>query len=204
MKQYPKIPHWYKIHFGGDCVAFYKEDGTNMRFEWSKKRNKWYKFGTRNNVITLNDEIYGQGIEIFLEKYSEKLIDVFHTKYKNVESVVVFCEYFGENSFAGQHYHNDKKELRLFDVSLYKRGFVSPYEFIDNFGHLDITKVIYQGKYNNELVDNVRNNIFCLNEGVICKGIIEKTIWQSKIKTNTWLERLEKEKGKKSILEEFS
>ena len=83
MKQYPKIPHWYKIHFGGDCVAFYKEDGTNMRFEWSKKRNKWYKFGTRNNVITLNDEIYGQGIEIFLEKYSEKLIDVFHTRYKN-------------------------------------------------------------------------------------------------------------------------
>ena len=47
MKQYPKIDYHDQGRFNENCVAFLKIDGSNLRFEWSKKR-EFYKFGTKN------------------------------------------------------------------------------------------------------------------------------------------------------------
>ena len=46
MKSYDKIPHWNKAILGEPTIAFLKNDGSNLRFEFSKKRGEFYKFGT--------------------------------------------------------------------------------------------------------------------------------------------------------------
>ncbi len=208
MKSYNSIPHWNKGPFGEKTIAFDKLDGSNLRFEYGKKRG-WYKFGTRNVMITEKDENFGHGITLFLNKYGDELSKIFEKKYRNVESVVVFAEYFGKNSFAGQHVVTDIKDVILFDVNLYKRGIVSPYEFMDNFGHLDIPKVIYEGIYDMEFIDSIRSNIYNLTEGVVAKSIVKtkkdgEEIYMSKIKCNHWLKKVKEKLGNKALLDEVN
>jgi hypothetical protein len=207
MKTYPKIDYFTEGFFGDTVWVFDKLDGSNLRMEWNRKRG-WYKFGTRTQMINVSDSNFGQSIPIFMEKYSDNLEKVFRKEYSNVESIVVFCEFLGENSFAGQHIHNDKKDVVLFDVNLYKKGFIHPKDFIDNFGHLHIPKLIYKGEYNNDLIKDVRNNIWNLKEGVICKGSRktkgDQIIWMTKIKTIEWLNKVKDLYGEKALLEELN
>ena len=69
MKQYPHIVGPSKAP-REHCIAFYKYDGSNVRFEWSKKRG-WYKFGTRTQLIDENVEIFGQAIPVFKNTLAE-------------------------------------------------------------------------------------------------------------------------------------
>lgn len=207
MKSYPKIEYYNKGYFGDTVWVFDKLDGSNIRAEWNRKRG-WYKFGTRNQMIDERDPNFGDAIPIFLDKYGDDLQKVFRKSYSNIESVVVFGEYLGENSFAGQHDPNDEKDIILFDVNLYKKGFISPREFVDNFGHLDIPDVVYKGEYNDDLINDVRNNIWNLKEGVICKGIRktkgDELVWMTKIKTNEWLEKIKALYGERALMEELN
>ena len=208
MKTYPKIPYNNEKLYGLETWAFYKYDGSNIRFEWNRKRG-WYKFGTRTQLISPTEPIYGRSIDIFIEKYGDDLSNIFTSKYKNIESVIVFGEYFGENSFAGKHMETDKMDVIIFDVSLYKKGFISPNEFLDNFGHLDISKLVYNGKYNEDFVYSVKQNKLDLLEGVVCKGTLKSKkdgdlLWMSKIKTDHWLSKVKQLYGDKRLIEEFS
>ena len=60
------------------------------------------------------------------------------------------------------------------------------------------------------LVENVRNNIYGLNEGVVVKGITKTkrkdiyNIFMVKIKTNNWLQRLKGVHGEEKLLEELN
>lgn len=208
MKHYPKIEYYNKGIINSHVIAFDKLDGSNLRFEWSKKRG-FYKFGTRKVMIDNKDEQFGSAIPLFLDKYATDLERVFSNRYRKVENFVVFAEYVGENSFAGWHDPNDKMDIILFDVNQYKKGFISPYEFLDNFGHLDIPKIIYEGKFTQELINDVRNNRFNLKEGIIAKGETEtkkdgKIIWQAKVKTIDWLKKVKSKLGEKALLEELN
>lgn len=206
MKTYPKIEYLSEKYIGQKVWAFDKLDGSNIRLEWNKKRG-WYKFGTRKNMISESDPNFGDAIPIFLEKYSDDLEKIFKSKYSNYQSVVVFGEYLGENSFAGQHLDSDKKDIVLFDVNLYKKGFIEPQEFVDNFGHLHIPKLIYNSYFDEDFIKSVKNNEFNLTEGVICKGIQktkgENLIWMTKIKTNDWLQKVKSLYGEKAFKNEF-
>lgn len=208
MKQYPKIEHYNKGPFGQNCYAFYKLDGSNFRAEWSRKRG-WYKYGTRNVMIDRNTPLFGESIDIFLNKYGQSLDDIFRQEYKKVHSFVIFGEFLGPNSFAGKHIDEDKKDIILFDVNQFKRGFLPPKEFIDNFGHLDIPKIVYKGIYDEELVDRVKSNQHNLIEGVVCKGVINtksegNIVWMNKIKCNSWIDKVKLIYGEKALLEEFN
>ena len=172
MKQYNSIPHFKHGLFGENIYAFDKIDGSNMRFSYSPNKG-WYKFGTKGVLIDKNTHLFGEGIDIFVNKYGKDLESIFQKKYQNIGEIVVFGEFFGENSFAGQHQENDIKDIIIFDISLYKRGIIPPKEFLDNFGHLHVPELIYSGKYDMNLVNNVRNNVYNLSEGVVCKGSIK-------------------------------
>jgi len=203
MKQYPSIQHYNKGLYGEKIYAFDKLDGSNIRAEYSCKRKEWYKFGTKTSMIDKKSD-FADAIPIFKEKYGDKLAKVFSDKYPKIESVVVFCEYLGETSFAGRHSIEDKKDLILFDVSLYKKGFVHPNEFIDNFGHLDIPKLVYEGKYTDEFINDIRKNIYNLSEGVICKGVVGKEVWMTKVKTLEWLRKVKELHGEKYLYMELN
>lgn len=208
MKQYPKIGYFDESLIGQYCYAFDKLDGSNIRLEFSKKRG-WYKFGTRNEIISPTHTQFGRSIDIFIEKYSKDLESVFRSnrQYRNADSFVVFAEYFGENSFAGQH-QDETMDIKLFDISQYKRGLIPPKEFIENFGHLDIPDLVYQGNYNIDMVESIRKNVLNLKEGVVVKGIFKTkgndVVWMSKIKTNDWLIRVREKFGEKALLEELN
>lgn len=208
MKQYPKIPHFNEGIFDRECYAFEKYDGSNFRAEWGIKRG-WYKFGTRNVMVDKNTPIYNEAIEVFLNKYGEDLDTLFRSKYKKVENFVVFSEFFGKNSFAGKHIEDESKDIILFDVNQYKKGFLSPTEFVNTFGHLDIPKIIYKGPYDEDLIKDVKENKYNLSEGVVCKGTFKtkkdgEQIWMSKIKCSSWLDKVKLMYGDSAIIEEFN
>lgn len=210
MKTYPKIQYFNQGLFGEEIYAFNKFDGSNIRAEWSPKRG-WYKFGTRNTMIDEKDLQFGGAITLFLDKYGDSLPKVFreNKSYKRIQSFVVFCEYFGEKSFAGRHVEGDIKDIILFDVDQYKHGFVTPKNFIEDFGHLHIPEVVYNGLYTMDFVQDIRENKYNLEEGVIVKGIFKTKnkkdeVWMVKVKTKEWLHKVKILHGEKYLLQELN
>lgn len=190
MYQYPSIlgpnkaPHL-------PCIAFEKLDGSNLRWEWSRKQG-WNKFGTRRHLFDHTDETFAPAIKMFLDKYGDALVKVVKDSkaYRNADKFIAFTEFFGPNSFAGQHLAADEKKLVLFDVEIHKKGLVSPRDFINDFGHLEIPKVVYEGVLNDSLVADVKAGRYPVYEGVVCKGGSGHDLWMRKIKTAAYMARL--------------
>ena len=184
MKKYPAIQGPNKAPQQA-CIAFDKLDGSNLRFEYSKKKG-WHKFGTRACMFGIDNPIFGSAIEIFFEKYADQIEEIVLSarKYRATQSILVFCEFFGENSFAGWHDKNDKKDLVLFDVALNKQGIISPKQFIDMFSDLHIPKVIFEGNFSRQFISDVYDGNYPVTfEGVVAKGDEGHKLWMAKAKT---------------------
>lgn len=197
MIQYNSIPHLKQCKLLGKPVhSFYKYDGSNLRFEWHPKRG-FFKFGSRTQLIDIKTPIFGQAIEQFQDTMGQDIIDRLENYYskkvfKNIERVVVFCEFFGDNSFAGTHFEDDEKYLKMFDVHLFKKGFVPPQDFLKIFNDFDnAAELLYQGNLNASYIQEVQQNLSGkLDEGVICKGVVDGQVHMVKIKTQDWLDRI--------------
>jgi len=181
-------------------IAFEKYDGSNMRFEWSRKRG-WYKFGTRKTMIDENDNQWGKAVMLFKANFSEELTKLLKTEkaFRGAEMATAFCEYYGPHSFAGWHDSSDLEQmnLTLFDVNIHKKGFVLPREFIKLFGHMKIPKMVYEGAFSEEFIKDIKNGKYVGElEGVVFKGVNQKTkseqhgLWMAKCKTRWWMETL--------------
>lgn len=170
MKQYPEIPGSAKAPIGKPCIAFYKYDGSNLRWEWSPKQG-WHKFGTRTQLFDHTDPLFGQAIPIFLGTMGDEIVRRAKSIERGVQRVIVFTEFFGPSSFAGKHDEQEPKELRLFDVNLFKRGIMRPRDFVRNFGDLPYAaQVIYDGNLNRQFIEDVRMGLYPVVEGVVAKG----------------------------------
>ena len=192
MLSYPSIPGWKKSRLGEPCLAFYKYDGSNLRWEWTPKK-EWHKFGTRNQLFDASAKPYGDAIPIFQEQLGPDIAKIVCDASKNkVERIIAFTEFFGPSSFAGYHDSEEKKQLVLIDVSVYKKGFIEPRQFRKMFGDKEWTaKVIYEGNMNSQFIEDVRHGAYPVYEGVVCKG----NDWVSKIKTFEYLNRLKNRFG---------
>ena len=204
MKTYWSIPGPKKI-CGQPCIAFYKYDGSNMRFEWSRKTG-WDKFGTRYQVVNPDHRRWGSAFTIFQNTMADSFERVFrdHERYHRIERATVYCEFFGPGSFAGQHDWEEKKELIVIDVSIHKRGFVLPADFVKHFEHLPIAEVVYEGPFAESFVNAVYQGKYGAGEGVVAKGVMSPNnksaqhgLWMSKVKTKAWLDQL-KQNAKQS------
>ena len=200
MIQYSSIPHLKDAKILNQKVySFYKYDGSNLRFEWQPKKG-FCKFGSRTQMIDEKTEIFGKAIPLFQETMSkeviERITDFYGKKVMNsCERVVVFAEFFGKNSFAGNHEESDEKQLKIFDINMYKKGILPPQEFIKIFNDYENSaELLYYGNLNQEYISSVNLNIDNkLEEGVICKSIIKNQVHMTKVKTHQWIDRL---KGK--------
>jgi hypothetical protein len=197
MKTYWSINGINRTARGQSCYAFAKLDGSNLRFEWSKKRG-WWKFGTRRRLFDENDHEYGEAIATFLEKYGDGVPKALkdNKEYRGVDRCIVFCEFFGENSFAGWHFE-EPHDVVMIDVAPHKKGIIAPKQFVKHFGHLDIPEVVYMGNFNNEFIQAVREGKYPVDEGVVAKGInpgkkAPHGLWMIKVKTLDWLDRLKR------------
>jgi hypothetical protein len=186
MKQYPHIEGSSKAPIGKPCIAFWKYDGSNLRWEWQPKRS-WFKFGKRTELFDASDPLYGQAIPIFMDTMADEIVARCKGIERGVQRIIVYTEFFGPSSFAGIHNETEPKELRLFDVELFKRGLMPARQFVREFGDLSYAaQVIYDGNLNRQFIDDVRNGVYPVVEGVVAKG----DDFMVKIKTNAYMNRL--------------
>lgn len=191
MKTYPSIES--RINRDVDIYAFEKYDGSNIRGEFSQKRG-FYKFGTRNRMMDANDGQLGEAVTIIQNKYSESLSQIF--KEETWQNVVCFFEFFGLNSFAGQH-EKETHDVVLFDVMPARRGLVPPNEFLRLFKNVHIPKVLYYGRADTAFEESVRNGTLegMPFEGVVCKApnpnkkITSQPV-MFKIKNRAWIDKV--------------
>lgn len=190
MKQYPSIPgsRSRKLPLGENCVGFYKYDGSNLRWEWNRKKG-FYKHGTRHRLFGADEAPYNQAIDFFKSYMAKTIEDRIVQTYSGITDFIIFTEFFGENSFAGSHILNEPKQLKLFDVWIPKKGLIPPKDFISLFTGTSWTaKPIYYGIFHEELILDVRNGLHLdakpgsIHEGMVIKGIDGS--WMAKIKTD--------------------
>jgi len=199
MKDYLSIPGWKQAPRGLPCVAFRKYDGSNIRTEWNRK-NGFYKYGSRNVLLGRDHPDLGEAIPLFEKTLAGPLSETLQNNrnLQSFDSAVVFMEFFGPNSFAGIHVAGEPKNLVIIDVNLHKRGIVIPRDFVKVFGHLPIAEVVYEGNFNQEFIQAVKNGSVLTGEGVVAKGVKPGTknpvhgLWMSKVKTSAWLQELKK------------
>ena len=192
MKSYPEIPN----SLGQDFQEFHahvfrKYDGSNLRAEASKKRG-FYKFGTRQRMFDTTDPVFGVGVELFKSIWEERIMKVITDQ--KWESCIIFCEFHGPRSFAGQHEADDPKTLTLFDVNPHKRGFLGPKEFLKLFGDMnDVAEYLGQEHWTRGFVQRVRTGEYMggqLDEGVVGKAGEGHDLIRAKAKTQTWIDRV--------------
>ena len=190
MKGYPSIPGSTGQDFQEfDAYVFDKYDGSNLRAEYTKKRGLW-KFGTRNRMFDKSDPVFGSAVDLFKNMWEDKIGKVAASQ--RWESVIIFCEFWGPNSFAGVHEPTDSHILTLFDVNPYKKGFLGPKEFIKLFGEYEHTaKLLGREHWTRGFVQRVRSGDYpCGLEGVVGKAGEGHDQIRAKAKTQAWIDKV--------------
>jgi hypothetical protein len=197
---YPKIPNTLDCPLK-QCIAFEKYDGTNIH--WTFQPNEgWQEYGVRRDRYSINTT----GVRAFEEAHPEladvhklwdqdsKLEDFLNgnPKYNTAKEIIVFTEYFGPNSFAGQHNSKDEKQLVIFDIQV-DGNIIPPDQFVEDFKQFNIARIVFQGKFSGQLFVDVRKGKYDVKEGVVVKGIYSNQVYMAKIKTEAYLERLKNE-----------
>lgn len=186
MREYPSVLK--EIQYGEYIYAFDKLDGSQIRAEWDSKKG-FHKFGSRKQLIDKTHLFLSESIDLINEKYDEIRLSC---KRMKTSSAICFFEFFGNNSFAGQHVDEPHRVI-LFDIVIgNKSGFLEPREFIKYFSNVGIPKMLYHDICNFEFVDSVKNSTLddMTFEGVMCKYTKKKSVAMFKIKSEAWLLKL--------------
>lgn len=191
MRSYPSIPRSSGQDFQEfEAHVWDKLDGSNLRFEWSRKQG-WFKFGTRNRLFDATDDVFGKAIPLFLNGLGAALDPI--VKANRWDKVVAFAEFFGEGSIAGWHDPNTPKTLSLLDVAVNNKGLMGTKTFLDTFyDKVETPKYLGKVNWTRGFVARVRENAF---EGVTFEGVVGKAgdghhQIRSKAKTQIWVDAI--------------
>lgn len=190
MKTYPSIAASTGQSFREfDAYVFDKVDGSNLRFEWSKKQG-WHKFGTRHRMFDETDQQFGKAVGVFKSMLSEPLAKI--AQDNRWERLIAFAEFWGPKSFAGVHDPADAHGLFLFDLAPYKKGILGPKEFLQHTENVITTKFLGQVKWTRGYIEKVRAGEV---EGVTEEGVVGKAgsghdLIMAKAKTQAWVDKV--------------
>lgn len=202
MKSYPSIPRAVGMSFQEipNAYVFDKLDGSNLRFEWNRKRKAWSKFGTRTRLFDESDWQFGRAIKIFMATLAEPVAKVAYDQ--RWESAIVFTEHWGPSSFAGCHHDaqnqpldpDDQMRVELIDVAPYKQGMLGPAEYLKLFEGLPRAAFLGCFHWTRGFVERVWNNDV---PGVTCEGVVGKAgrgkthdLVMAKAKTSAWVDKV--------------
>lgn len=188
MKSYPSIPSSTgQSFFEFDAMIFDKIDGSNLRFEWSKKKG-WYKYGTRTQMIDHTDPVFGPAIDLWKSTTGADLARI--ALDRKWDHVLAFAEFWGSKSFAGTHDLTEPHQLTLFDIAINKKGIVGPQTFLKYCGTLNTPRYLGRHHWTREFVASVKRGEL-LNitfEGVVGKAGDGHKLMMSKAKTQNWID----------------
>ena len=189
MKNYPSIRQSRKPF---QACIFDKLDGSNLRFSWDSRQG-WYEYATRTRPLPVDHKLYKIGYEYFQDIYADSIIAI-ATK-KGWKRLDAFCEFYGDNSFAGRHDLSEKQRVTLIDLAPNTRGFLNPKEFLNLFSSLPLPKYLGEVEWNEEYAEAVRNGAIenITFEGVVAKSTIKQRM--AKAKTQAWINRVIQEFG---------
>lgn len=195
MNQYPSILYPPASGLGLRLHTFEKLDGSNLRFEWSRKRG-WYKHGTRQRLFDATDLIFGSAVQLFQEQLADPCGRI--CSQQRWQRCVVFCEYWGPGSFAGNHEPADQAagamQLTVIDAQPHRQGLLPPQDFLDLF---DQVGPEYLGllKWNQRFMHRVAAGEIpgASFEGVVGKAIRKKQVLLYKAKTQQWRDRVRRQ-----------
>jgi hypothetical protein len=196
---YPKIPDTTGF-LPKQCMAFEKYDGTNIH--WVLKTNNSVQFGTRRDRFDANKEGWlafnkaHPGLEDLEHAWSKVSSDIKREVWNvfSWKEAIVFTEYFGPSSFAGEHKPNEKHELKVIDLQV--EGVMIDPKFIrERFYYLPQAKLLYEGKYSGQLVEDIRRGKYTKGEGAVLKGMHTvgnfATLHMAKVKTDQYMRSLQ-------------
>lgn len=187
MKDYPSIPRTFTAL--QSVYVFDKLDGSNLRCEWSKKQG-WYKFGKRTGLLDHTNPLLLPAPQVFRETIADDVEKVLRDQ--RVQSAVLFCEWWGPLSFAGNHEPGDAMRMTPIDVALDKKGILGPRDFLKLFGHLPIATYLGQFNWSYEFLERVKRNEL---PGVTFEGVVGKVgerhkLIMRKAKTQQWIDKV--------------
>lgn len=191
MKKYPSIPT--KLNYETEVFGFNKLDGSNIRAFWKSSEKRFVEFGTRTLLLKPDHKYLGSAIDLIRAKYEEELTKIFTAK--KYKEVTAFFEFYGPSSFAGRHDLKDEMEVVLIDLMIYKKGLVRPDEFVQDYAHLGIPEVLFQGKLDEATIEQIKAGTLpgMGLEGLVFKGRGGKKgnyPITFKIKSKQWIGRL--------------
>lgn len=155
MKSYPSMKK--AMRFSPPDVSLYtfdKIDGSNLRFEWTRKRG-WWKTRTRERLLDRTDQDLGAAIDIFERTHAEPLARFAHDQ--KWDPFVAFVEFYGPSSFAGLHRKDEEKKVALIDLCVHKEGIIRPSDFLNVVNKTGVHAPRYLGfcKWNRTFLDEV-------------------------------------------------
>ncbi|MBE9118672.1 hypothetical protein IQ249_22540 [Lusitaniella coriacea LEGE 07157] len=189
MKQYPSIRQSRKSF---QAYVFDKLDGSNLRFSWNRRQG-WYEYATRTRNLPIDHKLYKIGYEYFFNVYADIIVAT--AKKKGWKRLDAFCEFHGDNSFAGRHDLSEQQRVTLIDLAPNTRGFLNPEEFLDLFSTVPLPKYLGQVEWNEDYIDAVRQGLI---EGITFEGVVAKSATKqrmAKAKTQAWIDRIMQEFG---------
>jgi hypothetical protein len=205
MKQYPSISR--DPIKGSPYHVFDKLDGSNIRAEWHPKKGFW-KFGSRTQLVDVQSGPLGALSIPLIQAQGEAIGAVL--KGLRAQEATCFFEFFGPSSFAGVHaWEEPGFKAVLFDVTIFKKGFMSPQEFLKAFGdEVETPALLHKGNVTEDLIKMVREgNLEGMSfEGVVCKGAPLKNGYPPhmfKVKSQAWIDKVKSLYTDPKILEEL-
>lgn len=188
MKTYPTIG-WQPQYLQSTYV-FGKYDGSNIRAEWTRKGG-FNKFGRRKALLDDSNPVLNEAPDLIMRDWAADLADVF--KGMRLQKAIAFFEFWGPNSFAGNH-EDEPHVCTLLDVAQHPKGIMEPKDFVKRFKGLDHAALLHQGKFNREMEEHVRSGTLpgMPFEGVIVKGgyISPGRPLMFKVKNRAWFAKL--------------
>lgn len=189
MKSYPSIDR--TPLYGTHIYAFDKLDGSNIRAEWSRKNGFW-KFGRRNGLLDHSCPVLLAAPDLIRETHEDALGRIFTEQ--RWQKTVVFFEFWGTRSFAGNH-EDEPHQVTLLDVAADKKGILAPRDYLKVFeDKVPMASLLYQGTFNRTLEEEVRSGALpgMTFEGIVCKGshVSPGLPLMFKVKNQAWLDRL--------------
>lgn len=185
MKVYQSIDK--KVISGQPIYAFDKLDGSNIRAEWTPKGG-FSKFGARRRLLDRNEHPLGEAVRL-IEELTDDIAR--RLKKERVEKATCYFEFYGDNSFAGNH-EDEPHRVILFDIDFFKKGLIPPKDFIKITDGLPVPEMVHYGNANSDFIRAITNGTHpgVTGEGVVCKYLDKKITRMFKVKSAAWLSRL--------------